>query len=174
MPGAVFLDGDDVALRTVERADLDFCQRALNDPAVRAGLSVSEPVTTDEEESWYENRVVESDDIHLLACVDGDPAGVVGLTNVNETWGTAELGYWLAPKYHGNGYATAGASLLVAYGFTERRLHKVYANAFAHNEASQRVLEKVGFEREGVHRDQAFVDGEHVDVFRYGLLASDD
>jgi len=173
MPGPVFIDGDDVTLRPVEREDLDFCQRGLNDPAVRAGLGATDPMTADDEESWYENRVLEGDSVQLLVCVDEDPVGMIGFTNVNEKWGAAELGYWLAPEYHGNGYATAAAHLLVAYGFDQRRLHKVYAKAFAHNEASQRVLEKVGFEREGALREQAFVDGEYVDVYRYGLLASD-
>jgi len=173
MPGPVFIDGDDVTLRTVEREDLDFCQRGLNDPDVRGGLGAVDPMTSDDEESWYEEVVVESDSVQLLVCVDGDPVGVIGFVDCNEKWGTAELGYWLAPEYHGNGYATAAGRLLVDYGFAERRLHKVYANAFAHNEASQRVLEKLGFEREGVHREQAFVDGEHVDVYRYGLLVDD-
>jgi RimJ/RimL family protein N-acetyltransferase len=111
--------------------------------------------------------------VQLLVCVDDDPVGMIGFTNVNERWGAAELGYGLAPEYHGNGYATEAARLLVAYGFDQRRLYKVYAKVSPHNEASQRVLEKVGFEREGVHPEQAFVDGEHVDVYRYGLLSDE-
>jgi RimJ/RimL family protein N-acetyltransferase len=173
MPGPVFTAAEDVELRTIEREDLGFAQRALNDPDIRRGLAMSDPVTMDDEEAFYENAVVESDDVHLLVCADGGPAGVGGLNDLNATHGTAELGYWIAPEYHGNGYATTAARLLVDYGFRERRLHKVYANAFAFNEASRRVLEKVGFEREGVHREQAFVDGKHVDVYRYGLLRDD-
>jgi RimJ/RimL family protein N-acetyltransferase len=46
----------------------------------------------------------------------------------------------------------------------------VSASAFADNDASRRVLEKVGFEREGVARKEAFVDGEWQDVVNYGLL----
>ena len=173
MPGPVFLESDDVELRTVEREDLEFCQQTLNDPDVRHGLALVEPLTSDDEAQWYESRVVESDDVHLLVCDDGERVGTAGLNDVNGGSGTAELGYWIAPDYHGNGYATAAARLFVEYAFAERRLHKVYANAFAFNEGSQRVLEKVGFEREGVHREQAFIDGEHVDVYRYGLLATE-
>ncbi|NLV11401.1 GNAT family N-acetyltransferase [Halomicrobium sp. HM KBTZ05] len=173
MPGPLFIDGDGVELRTIEREDLDFCRRTLNDPTVRPGLAATDPLTSSAEEEWYERHVVEGDDVHLLVCDDGEPVGTVGLNGVNETFGNAELGYWIAPDYHRNGYATAAARALVDYAFTERRLHKVYANAFAFNEGSQRVLQKVGFEREGVHREQAFVDGEYVDVYRYGLLAPD-
>lgn len=173
MPGPVFLEGDDIALRTIERDDLAFAQQTLNDPDVRSGLGLTAPQTMDNEEEWYENAVVDGDDVHLLVCAEGDPVGVVGLNDVNGTFGNAELGYWIAPEYHGNGYATEASRLLVDYGFAERRLHKVYANAFGFNEASQRVLEKIGFEREGVHREQAFVGGEYVDVYRYGLLADE-
>ena len=173
MPGPIFLESDDVELRTVEREDLEFCQQTLNDPDVRHGLAVTDPLTSDDEEEWYEGRVVESDDVHLLVCDDGEAVGMVGLNSVNGTAGNAELGYWIAPEYHRNGYATAAARLLVDYAFAERRLHKVYANAFAFNEGSQRVLEKAGFDREGVHRDQRYVDGEYVDVYRYGLVATD-
>jgi len=173
MPGPVFMANEDIELRTIEREDLEFAQQALNDPAVRRGLGTSDPLTMADEESFYENVVVESDDIHLLVCSADGPAGICGLNNLDATHGTAKLGYWIASEHHGNGYATAAARLLVDYGFREQRLHKVYADTFAFNEASQRVLEKVGFEREGVHRDQGFVDGEHVDVYRHGLLRDD-
>jgi len=49
----------------------------------------------------------------------------------------------------------------------------VFARVLDPNEGSKRVLEKVGFEREGTLRDQVFVSGEHVDVGRYGLLADE-
>ena len=53
------------------------------------------------------------------------------------------------------------------------RLEKLSADALATNPASQRVLEKNGFLEEGRFRDHAFVDGERVDVVRYGLLADE-
>ena len=171
MPRPVFLDGEDVSLRTIDREDLEFCRRWVNDPEVRHGLDASRPVTADDETAWYES-LSDGDDVHLLACVDGDPVGTLGLNDVDERVGCAELGYWIAPEYHGRGYATAASRLLVGYAFDERRLHKVVARAYEFNDASRRVLEKVGFEREGTFRDEAFVDGGHVDVYRFGLLES--
>ena len=75
-----------------------------------------------------------------------------------------------APEAWGEGYATEATELLVAYGFDQLRFNKVVAHAFAFNAASRRVLEKVGFTEEGVDREEAFIDGEYVDVHRYGLL----
>lgn len=172
MPGPVYLDGDDVTLRTIEREDLDFCQRNANDRRVWRGTGFPGPVTADDEEEWYET-VVLGDDVHLLVCAGGEPVGVVGLTDVATRSGTAELGYWIAPDAQGNGYCTAASRALVGNAFDERRLHKVTAQVAAFNEASRRVLEKVGFEREGTLREEWYTDGGYVDVYRYGLLADE-
>jgi RimJ/RimL family protein N-acetyltransferase len=172
MPGPIFLEGDSVTLHPVEEEDLGFLQRLVNDPRVRRGIQSVAPLTLEDEREWHES-VVEGDDVHLLVCDDDGPVGVVGLNALDESDGTAEVGYFLAPGSWGNGYATDAVERAVAYAFTERRLHKVYANVFASNDASRRVLEKAGFEREGVHREQCFVDGEHVDIYRYGLLVSE-
>jgi RimJ/RimL family protein N-acetyltransferase len=59
------------------------------------------------------------------------------------------------------------------YAFEERRLDKVVAEAYATNPGSRRVLEKVGFREEGVHRQEAFVGGERVDLVHFGLLAEE-
>ena len=104
---------------------------------------------------------------------NGERVGTIGLHDVTATHGNGEVGYFFAPDAWGNGYATDATRTVVEYAFGERRLQKVYARAFAFNDASQRVLEKVGFEREGVHRDQVFVDGEFVDVYRFGVLAGE-
>jgi RimJ/RimL family protein N-acetyltransferase len=77
------------------------------------------------------------------------------------------------PSAWGNGYATDALREICRYGFDERRLNKVVARAYETNPASNRVLEKVGFEQEGTFRQEAFVRGEFVDIHRYGLLAAE-
>ncbi len=92
---------------------------------------------------------------------------------VNDRWGTAEIGYMIAPDEWGNGYATDALRTLTAHAFRERRIHKLSAQVYETNDASQRVLEKAGYSQEGIFREEAFVDGEYVDVHRYGLLAEE-
>lgn len=177
MPGPVYLDGGDVTLRTIEREDLAFCQRHVNDPAVRRGTGFREPVTADDETEWYEEVVLRDGGVHLLVCAERDPVGVIGLA---ERGGPADrvrlgevanVGYWIAPEAQGNGYATAACRSMVAHGFDSLGYHKVIAEVAAFNGASRRVLETVGFEREGTLREEWFADGEYVDVHRYGVLA---
>lgn len=170
MPGSVFLDGEQVTLRTVEEDDLEFLQRNMNDASVRRSIGFAAPINAAQEQEWFE-RMSEGDDISLLICADEEPVGTIGLSDINETWGRAEVGYWVTPDAWGEGYATEATELLVGYGFDQRRLNKVIAHAYDFNAGSRRVLEKAGFTEEGVHREEAFVNGEFVDVHRYGLLA---
>ena len=170
MAGPIFLDGENISLRTVEEEDLQFLQRDINDPDVRRFIGATSSVNAEQERSWFEN-LGDDDGESLLICVEAEPVGTIGLSDVSETWGRAEVGYWVTPGAWGNGYATEATELLCGYGFDQRRLNKIVAHAYEFNAGSRRVLEKVGFVEEGVHREEAFVDGEFVDVHRYGLLA---
>lgn len=172
MPGPLFREGEQIELRPIEETDLDFLQRLINDPRVRPGLGSSVPINGQEEQEWYDS-LSEDDNVHLLICVDGEAVGSIGYWVKQQDWGSAELGYSLDPAAWNNGYMTDAVRELCAYGFEERRLHKMIARAYETNPASQRVLEKVGFEREGVLRDEAFVQGEYVDMYRYGLLVEE-
>lgn len=172
MPGPIFREGDRVTLHPVEEGDLEFLQETLNHPEVRPGIAATDPINLEQERDWFES-FVEDDSVQFLVCADGERAGTIGLTDVNERSGNAEVGYFYHPDYWGNGYATDALGEVVDFAFGQRRLHKVYARAFAFNDASRRVLEKVGFEQEGLFREQTFADGEYVDVYRYGLLADE-
>lgn len=173
MPGPVFMRGDAVDLHTVEADDLPFLHRLINDPRVWRSLFQATPKRFEDEQAWYDATQGDDGELHLLICDDGDPVGIVGLSSIDPTWGIAELGFYVDPDAHGQGYATAAVGHLVDYAFEQRRLEKLFANALSSNAASQRVLEKNGFVEEGRFRDHGFVDGERVDVLRYGLLADE-
>lgn len=172
MPGPVFRRGKRVELRTIDLEDAAFLQRLVNDPQVRSTTTVHEPVHGPQERTWIES-IEERDDTTLLVCTDGDPVGTVTLKAPKEVWGTGEVSCMIAPEEWNNGYATDALWELCGYAFEERRLDKVYATVFETNEGSRRLLEKVGFTEEGVFRKEAFVDGERLDVHRYGLLAEE-
>lgn len=169
MPGAAFLLGDRLALRTVEPADHEFVARHWNRPSVRRGFARSEPRT----EADVAEFLADDSAVHFLASRDGDPVGFAWLFAIDDVAGRAELGYWVAPDEQGEGYATEIATLCVRYAFEDRGLHKLSARVIDWNDASRRVLEKVGFEREGRLRDHYFVEGEYVDADLYAILADD-
>ena len=168
MPGPVFRDGETVALRMVEREDETLVQRAHNDPAVRVPVGLRHPENGRQVESYFEEQVESDDSINLLACVDGTPVGQVVAMDLDRT--RPELSYWLLPEYHGEGYGTEAVSLLVEYCFETFDAPGLYAQAFADNEPSWKLLERLGFEREGRLREDRFVRGDHRDTVHYGLL----
>ena len=169
MPGPTFIEGERVSLHPVEEEDAEFFQRVVNDPDVRQSIGRVEPINRRQEEEYLES-LDDTDGVQFVVVADDDRVGTVSLMDVTATFGNGEIGYFFAPESWGNGYATEATELVVDYAFAERRLHKVYAHVFAFNDASRHVLEKNGFEREGTQREQVYVDGEYVDVYRYGLL----
>lgn len=175
MPGTAFLRGDDVTLRTIEEADLPFLQRTVNDPDVRRRLAGSgTPINAAQERDYYESVVSGDDDtVNLLICDGEEPAGTISLMDVDHRNGTAEIGLFLAPAFQGRGLGTEASELVTGYAFEELRLHRVVAWVLAGNEASTRLWETLGYEHEGVLREAAYVDGEHVDVHHYGVLAGE-
>lgn len=174
MPGRPFVSGDDVDLCAVTEDDVDFLRQAVNDPAVWPTIGARTPVTDRQEREWYEEQASDDNgDVNFVVAVDGEPAGSLGVHGVDDRNGSAELGIFLAEDYWGEGYGTEAARLATSYAFDQHRRHRVVARVFEGNEASKRVWEKLGFDLEGTHRDEMYVDGEYRDVHYYGVLASE-
>ncbi len=83
---------------------------------------------------------------------------------------TAELGYYLAEPYWGRGIMTAAVTEACAYVFEDTDIVRIFAEPFARNTASCRVLEKAGFSCEGLLRKNAFKNGEFLDMKLYALV----
>ena len=80
------------------------------------------------------------------------------------------LGYCLDEPAWGQGFATEAAGTLLQWAFNTLNLNRVQSEADTRNAASDRVLEKLGFLREGTLRENCIVDGEVSDSWVYGLL----
>jgi len=173
MPGAVYLEAEAVTLTTIEEEDLPFLRDTINDPAVRAGLLYRPPLNLAQEREYFETVVCDDGSVNLLVCVDGEPAGTIGLEDIDEVNGTAEIGLFLAESHWGGGHGTEAARLLTDFAFRERRLHRVYARVRTDNEASARIWEKLGYRHEATHREAVFHEGEHVDLELYAVLADE-
>jgi ribosomal-protein-alanine N-acetyltransferase len=101
---------------------------------------------------------------------EGTFLGWCSLSRLNPTYRSAALGYCFTEAARGHGYATEAAAALLAWGFEELDLNRVQAETDTRNLASARVLEKLGFEREGTLREDCIVDGVVSDSWVYGLL----
>ena len=96
--------------------------------------------------------------------------GWCGLTRWNPDYRSASLGYCLDDSAWGHGYATEAARALLQWAFDTLDLNRVQAEADTRNAASARVLEKLGFVREGTLREDCIVNGEVSDSWVYGLI----
>jgi ribosomal-protein-alanine N-acetyltransferase len=108
---------------------------------------------------------------YRFAIVAGDRiAGAVGLNEVvRASFQNAYLGYWVDGSSTGRGYATEGVRLTVRFAFEEAGLHRVQAAVMPRNGASIRVLEKVGFRREGQSLRYLRIAGTWEDHFLFAL-----
>ncbi|MDB5539365.1 MAG: acetyltransferase [Devosia sp.] len=82
----------------------------------------------------------------------------------------AEIGYVFHPDFHGRGYATEAARVLLQMGFEGAGMHRIYARCAAANEASWKVMERLGMRREAHFREHSFVKGAWDEEFVYALL----
>jgi len=171
MPGPVFPSGDRLTLRAATADDADFVAEYWNRPQIRRYTHQHDPQTPAEVRSWLEQD--QDDFVDFVPCRDGEPVGFGWAFDVDDVASTAEIGYWICATERGQGYATETVELLAEWAFEDRQLHRLQARVFAGNEASERVLEKAGFEREGTLREAYRVEGERVDATVFGLLADE-
>jgi ribosomal-protein-alanine N-acetyltransferase len=102
--------------------------------------------------------------------VDNAFIGWCGLARWNPEYRSASLGYCLDTSAWGHGYATEADSALLQWAFDTLDLNRVQAEVDTRNAASARVLEKLGFVREGTLREDCIVNGDVSDSWVYGLL----
>jgi RimJ/RimL family protein N-acetyltransferase len=83
---------------------------------------------------------------------------------------TAEMGYYIAEEYWGKGIMTDAVKQICEYVFKNSDILRIYAEPFAYNTGSCRVLEKAGFQYEGTLRNNAVKNGKVIDMKMYSLL----
>lgn len=96
--------------------------------------------------------------------------GVVGLHRVDWSRRAAGLGYWIRRSAWDHGIATEAAARTVEFGFRTLGLHRIEAHVATENRRSQRVIDKLGFRREGIARGIERLGGRYVDHIQYSLL----
>jgi len=123
-----------------------------------------------------DERYVRSETISAWVLSDKETEKVIGWITVRfdqPPHNRAELGYALARSAWRQGYATEAGRELLGHLFGTLALNRIEAFPHPENEASIRLLERLGFQREGVARKRHFMSGEFHDAAMYGLLRSD-
>lgn len=152
-------------------ADLDMVLAWRNHPEVRRFMFSSGEIGHDTHRAWFGRASVDPDRTLLIFERKDGPAGFVSFERFGEG-GIADWGFYLAPDApRGTGRVLGHHAL--AYAFEDARYHKVCGRVIAFNKRSAAFHLKLGFQREGVLRDQYF-DGSHYhDVICFGMLAAE-
>ena len=160
------LEGKNVNLRIMEKEDLPFYVKWVNDSSFFGEYNPLEQTTKAEMEKNYDTAPPERKRF-FVEKKDGTKIGVTGVFPVGDLW---EIGFTLIPSERGKGYGTEAVTIFVDYLFLSRDLVRIQAMTDQRNMASQRILEKVGFTREGIVRKSMFIHGEWRDLLLYSIL----
>jgi [ribosomal protein S5]-alanine N-acetyltransferase len=160
-------------LRPWRQEDLHSLLRHADDTAVAARMTDSfpHPFTIAAGEAFLQ-RVMADEPARVLAIeVDGEAVGSIGIFPQQDIYRrNAELGYWLARSHWGRGLMSQALMEMSHYAFANfPELHRLFARPFGSNIASQRVLEKCGYQLEAVFRETLIKNGSLEDEHVYAL-----
>jgi ribosomal-protein-alanine N-acetyltransferase len=168
---------DLVHLSEFHSSDKDALVQHLNDEDIyERTLRIPFPYTEEDADEWLAlvAKITKQQGcpVHFgIREADGSLVGACGFDgfDVGKSH-RAEIGYWLAKPLWGRGIMTAVVQRVCQHAFEEFSLVKVTAHVFTHNPASARVLEKCGFQQEGLLRKHFLKDGKFIDARLFALL----
>lgn len=129
------------------------------------------PYTLEDAEAFLSKAMRMEPRTYFAIASDHQAIGSIGLIAKSDVHRfTAQMGYWLAEPFWGNGIMTAAVRALSEYAFEELGFHRISVEPYTTNAASARVLEKAGFALEGVIRASVFKDGRILDQYLYAKV----
>ena len=149
--------------------------RYADNPKIAANLRnvFPSPYTRKDAETFIRACMEQGEEGQLNRAIvaDGEAVGGISVTCQEDVYcRSAELGYWLAEPHWGKGIMTGAVRRICAEGFARWDIVRIFAEPYAYNTPSRRVLEKAGFALEGVLRQSVWKRGKLLDSCMYALL----
>jgi ribosomal-protein-alanine N-acetyltransferase len=161
-------------LRNITKADADFFFQEFSNPLVNEFIFDAEPCKSIDDAAkwveWYTNDVFDHNRWVLVSKQSGLRLGTCGFHMWDSNNNRTELGYELLPENWGKGYMNEAVTAALQFAFNEMKIHRVYATTYTGNTRSQKVLEKLSFQKEGLLEDYFLFHGKYYDQFLYSLL----
>ncbi len=171
--------GDQIRFRAIEKEDLPYFVKWLNDPEVKQGLSIIIPLSLADEENWFEEVLKRPPYEKPLAIeIQPDPqidewifVGNCGLFGIDWQNRYAEIGIHIGEKgYWNQGFGTKAMQLIMKHGFDNLNLHRLWLRVFENNTGAIRSYEKAGFTKEGTFLQAKYLDGKYINVLIMSML----
>lgn len=165
----------DCGIREWRMEDRDALAALLNNKNILNNLRDGPPYPyTADDAGEYIAAMRSADQAKTFAfaiTADDTLAGSIGVfRGGNIHFRTAEMGYYIGEPYWGRGLGTSAVRQTCEYIFAHTDIIRIFAEPFAHNAASCRVLEKAGFQLEGILRANAVKNGKVLDMKLYALV----
>ena len=160
-------------IRDWEQGDVDALAKWANNPEIASNLrdGFPSPYTLADAEAFLSKVTTKLPRTVFAVATESEAIGSIGLMPGQDVHRlTAELGFWLAESYWGRGIMTSAVITVTDFGFQEFGLNRVFAETYASNAASARVLEKAGFQFEGRLRASVIKNGKVLDQLMYSKI----
>ena len=175
------LETDRLILREFSESDWQAVYEYASDPEV-VRYTQWAPKTRDETREYLRRAVLAQEEhlrryyrFALVRKADKRLIGQCSIIDISKPEsGEAGIVYLLNRSLWNHGYMTEAVRRVVDFGFSELRLHRIYAALAPGNLASARLLEKVGMQREGLARGHKYIKGQWRDSLLYAILESDE
>lgn len=164
-------------IRRWQREDVPSLARHANNRKIWMNLrdTFPYPYTLEDGQRWVESCIADPLKPNFAIAVHEQAAGGIGLRPGTDVYRrSAEIGFWLGEEFWGRGIMTEALTAMTAHAFSRYGLGRIFACVFEWNKATMRVLEKAGYEREGVLRKSAIKDGRSIDTVLYAIVKEQD
>ena len=155
----------------MEESDLEQVLSWRNHPEIRRNMFTQNEITSEEHALWFSHAKKDQQRHLLIFTVDDRPRGFINMFEIS-CGRIGQWGFYVEPDSpRGTGSALGESTL--QYAFKELELHKICSQALGYNDRSIQFHLKLGFQCEGILRQQHFDGQNYEDVVNFGLLASE-
>ncbi len=162
-------------LRSFQKGDEKSLVVYLNNKKIyKNTATIPYPYASDDAKYWINlNLKLQKEkaplQINFAIESNGEVIGSIGFHHIQRDH-QAEIGYWLAESYWGQGIITEAIRRIMSYGFKGLKLKRIYAPVFSFNRGSQKVLKKAGFRQEGILKKGFKKDGKFIDLIIFAKV----
>lgn len=167
-----------INLRLFNKSDVDLKVKWINDKEINTFLHYDLPLCPDRTLNWF-NKVMSNssreDYVYEISTDTGSvPIGLIGLLGIDNKSRKAEFYIVTGEKEHwGKGLASQATKLFLKHVFLKHNLNKVYLYTEVDNVSAQNLFTKIGFQKEGLMKEDLIYMGRKVDRYYYAIYRGD-
>ena len=165
--------GNSYCLRRFLYGDALSLAKHGNNPNIAMNLrdSFPNPYTIEHARAWIKHVKDHESKTRFTIDFGGECIGEIGFVKQQDVHRfTAEIGFWLSQEHWGKGVMSKALASVCQYAFEHHNVVRIYADVQATNDGSRRVLEKSGFELEGVLKKHVFKNEQFIDQMVFALV----